>query len=76
MAFTTWAALRTAIKDALADHIAGKPFVQSFALEGGPSFTFKNIREAKELIQMTYEMEALESAGDASVCVSYGAYHK
>lgn len=76
MAFTTWTALRTAIKDALADHIAGKPFVQSFTLDGGPSFTFRSVEEAKKLIEMTYQMEALESAGDASVCVSYGAYRK
>jgi len=41
MAFTTWAALRTAMKDALADHYATGKFVGTYTI-GARTVQYKN----------------------------------
>jgi len=71
MAFTTWAALRTAMKDALADHYATGNFVGSYAI-GNRQIKYKTEDEFFRALEMTYKMEALESAGDRASMVSYG----
>ena len=71
MAFTTWAALRTDIKNAIANHVAGTPCVGDYSI-GGRSLKYRTFDELIGLIEKTYQIEALESAGDTSQMVSYG----
>ena len=75
MAFSSWTALRTAIKDAIADHIAGDPCVGEFS-KGRITLRFRTFQELTELYEKTYQLEALESAGDRSVMVSYGRHRR
>ena len=71
MAFTTWDALRTAIKDAIADHVAGTPCTGEYSM-GSRRLKYRTFDELMGLIEKTYQLEALESAGDSSKMVSYG----
>jgi len=71
MAFTTWAVLRTAIKDALSNHIAGTPCTGEYAI-GNRRLRYRTFDELMGLLEKTYQLEALENAGDPSVMVSYG----
>jgi hypothetical protein len=70
-AFSTWSALRAAIKDALADWAAGRPTVKEFS-HGTRTFKFANPEELMAFYERTYNLEALESAGDRSTTVIYG----
>lgn len=72
MAFTTWAALRTSIKDAIADSIAGSPCTGSFALPNGRTMTYRSYDELINLLSKTYTLESLETPGSPSTRVSYG----
>lgn len=72
MAFTTWTALRLAIKDAIADHVAGSPCTGSYSI-GGKTLQYRSYRELLDLYQRTYEMESLENAGVKSSRVSFGS---
>lgn len=69
--FSTWAALRTAVKDAIADYLAGKPFVSEFA-HGERTFKFRGIEEMTDFLERTHRLEALESTGDRSTALIYG----
>ena len=73
MAFTSWPVLRTAIKDALADHIAGSPMSGEYSI-GNRRLKYRSYDELLALLKLTYEMEGLESAGNPSSMVSYGRY--
>ena len=75
MAFTTWTALRTAIKDALADHIAGEPCVGNYTIMGR-TLQYKNFRELTDLYEKTYVLESMESTGNPASRVSYGRYRR
>lgn len=75
MAFTTWAALRTAIKDAIADHVDGSPCTGSYEIEGR-KMTYRNFNELTRLYQKTYVLEALEDSGKPSQMVSYGRHRR
>jgi DNA phosphorothioation-dependent restriction protein DptG len=68
--FSTWAALRTAIKDAIADHLAGQPLVSEFD-HGGRRFKFRSIDEMADFLERTYKLEAMESSGDRSTTTLY-----
>jgi len=68
--FSTWAALRTAIKDAIANHVANTPLVGSYAIMGY-DLKYRNYDELIGLLQKTYELEALESIGDQTLMTSY-----
>ncbi|MFA7096864.1 MAG: hypothetical protein WC383_10355 [Gammaproteobacteria bacterium] len=70
-AFTTWADLRSAVKDALADWAAGKPLVKEFS-HGERTFKFSSPEELMRFYQRTYQLEALDSQGDRSTSVIYG----
>lgn len=71
MAFTTWTALRTAMKDAYADHIASGSFAGSYSM-GGRSLTYRSEKEFWDCYERTYRLEALETTGDPGTRVSYG----
>jgi len=73
--FTSWTALRTAIKDKLADSIAGSPMTGEYAI-GNRRLKYRTYDELVDLLKKTYELEALESAGDPSVTISYGRYRR
>ena len=73
MAFTTWAALRTAIKDAIADHVAGDACTGSYSI-GNRSLTYRSFEELVELLEKTYTLENLESSGARSQMVSVGRH--
>jgi hypothetical protein len=73
--FSTWAALRTAILDALATYVDGSPCTGSYSI-GSRTMNYRSIKELKELYQMTFELEAIENAGDSSGMVSYARYSR
>ena len=75
MAFSTWAALRTAIKDAIADHIAGTPITGSYS-KGNRTLTYRSYDELVGLLEKTYQLEALESSGDRSQMTSHGRHRR
>lgn len=70
-AFTTWTALRTAIKDAMANALAGDPYTAEFGM-GRHRFVAKSFDELTGLLEKSYTLEALESSGDRSTRVSFG----
>ena len=73
--FTTWTALRTAIKDAIADHIAGTPCTGEYAI-GNRRMKYRTYAELIDLLEKTYELEALENAGSPANMVSYGRHRR
>jgi len=68
--FSTWAALRTAIKDAIANHVANTPLVGSYAIMGY-DLKYRTYDELLNLYQKTFDLEAMESTGDQTTMVSY-----
>lgn len=68
--FSTWAALRTAIKDAIANHVANTPLVGSYAIMGY-DLKYRSYEELIDLFQKTFILEQLESAGDQTQMTSY-----
>ena len=68
--FSTWAALRTAIKDAIANHVANTPLTGSYSIMGF-DLRYKNYEELVDLLQKTYVLEELENTGDRNTIVSY-----
>ena len=75
MAFTTWAALRTAIKDAIASYVDGSPITGSYSI-GGRMVQYRSIDDLKKLLQLTYDMETMEGGGDPATRVSYGRHRR
>ena len=73
--FSTWAALRTAIKNAIANHVENTPLVGSYAIMGY-DLKYKTYEELITLFHKTFELEALESTGDNSTMVSYSRYRR
>lgn len=73
--FTTWAALRTAVKDAIANYVAGAPCTGEYSM-GGRTMKYRSIKELRELYEMTYDLEAIENAGQCSTMTSYGRYSR
>ena len=68
--FTTWTALRTAIKDAIANHIANTPLTGSYSIMGF-DLKYRNYEELLQLYQKTFDLEAMETSGDKGAIVSY-----
>lgn len=75
MSFTTWAALRTAIKDAIADHVAGSPCIGEYSFKNR-QIKYRTFEELCGLLTKTYKLESLETAGDPSTRVSYGRWRR
>lgn len=77
MAFTTWSALRTAILDALADHVAGEPMVGEYEI-GDRRFKYNSAESLMDLYKKTFELESVEisnSLGDGGF-VTYGRHRR
>ncbi len=73
--FSTWAALRTAIKDAIANHVANTPLVGSYSIMGY-DLKYRTYEELIDLLQKTYDLEALESTGDHNTMTSYSSFRR
>ena len=75
MAFTTWTALRTAIKDALADHVAGSACVGEYSISGR-SLKYRTYEELIALYEKTWVLEGMESSGSVGIRASYGRHRR
>lgn len=74
MAFISWENLRESLKDALADYVSsGSPITKEYSI-GGRKHVIRDVKELKDLIKLTYEMEDLENSG--SYTVSYGRFKR
>jgi len=73
--FSTWAALRTAIKDAIANHVANTPLVGSYAIMGY-DLKYRTYEELIDLYQKTFVLEQLENTGDRNTMTSYGRHRR
>ena len=69
--FTTWAAMRIAVKDALADYIANGAIESKSYEINGKSRVFRSIKEFNDLLDLIDAQEYRESAGTAASCTSY-----
>jgi len=69
--FTTWAALRTAILDGIANAVAGAPMTGEY-YKGSRRLRYRNYDELVALYEKTFVLENLENAGNPSRMVSYG----
>jgi len=72
--FTTWEALRTAIKDAIANHVAGAPCVGEYAI-GSRRLTYRSYEELCKLYEKTFYLEGLENTGSRPRA-SFGRYRR
>jgi len=75
MAFTSWNALRTAIKDAIADHVAGSPCVGEYNISGR-SLKYRTYDELIKLYEKTWVLESMESSGTVGIRASYGRHRR
>lgn len=78
MGFSTWAALRTAIKDAIADRMSSDnpgPCIGSYEM-GGRIYRYRNFNELYELYEKTFKMEAMENGVSTASRVSYGRHRR
>ena len=75
MSFTTWSALRTDIKNAIADPVAGTPCVGSYQI-ADRMLKYRTFEELIGLLEKTYTLEALDSPGSISSRVSYGRHRR
>lgn len=75
MAFTSWSDLRTAIKDAIANQISGAPCVGEYWIKQR-RLTYRTYDELIGLLEKTYQLEALETAGTVSTRKSFGRYRR
>lgn len=73
--FTTWAALRIEILDAIATYVADAPCTGEYSI-GGRTMKYRSIKELRKLYEMTYDLEAIETAGTPGNTVSYGSYSR
>ena len=76
MSFTTWEALRSSIRDAIANQVSNAPCVGSVSLPDGKQLKYRDYEELCGLIQKTYILESLETRPAASNRVSYGGWRR
>ena len=75
MAFTSWSAMISDLKDALADYISGAPITKEYRI-AGRQMVFRDAGEIEGLLDLCRRQEALDSAGDPSKMVSYGRHRR
>jgi len=76
MAFTTWAALLTSLKDALSDHIAnGDPCIGEYEVNGF-HVRYNGPDQLQKWIKFIEKQIAKETAGSPSSRVSYGRHRR
>ena len=75
MSFTSWTALRTAIKDAIADHVAGAACTGSYTI-GDRRMEYRSYDELIGLYEKTFVLESMETPGSIATRVSYGRHRR
>ena len=60
--FTTWAALRDELKNALMALASGSPYTQQYTISGRTHIV-RTASDIKAMIEMTYELESIENGG-------------
>jgi len=76
MAFTTWAAFRSDLKDKIADAVSNGTALTQTAVVSGMTIQYKSLDEAIGWIEKSYKMEALDNIGNPSNMVSYGRHRR
>lgn len=71
MAFSSWSALKTAILDAIADHVAGKPCTGEYEIDG-QRMRYRSFDE----LQRLYEFAHKQAAREARPRPSYGRFRR
>ena len=69
MAFVSWDAVISDLKDKLADYIAGNPMTQEYRI-GGRTHILRSADDIEGLLRMAYRMKAFEDG--SSVRTSHG----
>lgn len=73
--FSTWASVRTAIKNAIATHVDGDPCIGEYSVEG-VTVKYTSVSDLENLYQMTFRMEALDSTPTRTTRTSVGSYRR
>lgn len=73
--FTTWSDLRTALKDAIAAHVAGNPCRGSYSISGR-SISYRSFDELVSLYEKTFDLERLDSPGTIQDRIAYGRHRR
>jgi hypothetical protein len=71
MAFTTWDALITEIKNNIQAHLSDNCAIGQYELPGGKKVTYRSVDELFKTLKYAMQMKALE---DTEHLVSYGYY--
>jgi hypothetical protein len=73
--FTTWTDLRVAIKDAIANHVAGNPCRGSYSISGR-SITYRSFDELINLYEKTFQLEKLDDPVTIKDRIAYGRHRR
>ena len=73
--FSTWGAVRTAIKNAIATHADGDPCIGEYSVEG-VTVKYTSVTDLENLYKMTFRMEALDSTPTRSSRTSVGSHRR
>ena len=71
MAFTSWEALKTAILDAIADHVAGKPCTGEYEIDG-QRMKYRSFDE----LQRLYDFALTQASRASRPRPSFGRYRR
>jgi len=74
--FSTWAAIRSDIKDKLADFANTGEFMTVQYRKGDFLREIRSVDEAMKFLQLTYKMESLEFAASNGITKSYGSHRR
>jgi len=76
MAFTSWEAVRTSLKDALQDHITNGKALVGMVTINGRQLQYNGLQSVMDLLEATYKLESLDTAGSRTTRVSYGRFRR
>lgn len=76
MAFTTWAAFRTTLLDAIQSHVEGQPMTGDVSLPDGTRIRYNSVDDARKWLEFADFQIAKETAGSRSSRVSYGQHRR
>jgi len=75
MAFTSWAAVREDLQDAIADMAGGAPGTKQYSI-GGKTMVFRDVQQIKDFYKMTYELESLDDSGNPATMRSFSRHRR
>jgi len=75
MAFTTWAALETSVKDLIADHITNGTVLVGQVSAGDKTISYRKIEDLYAILDMARKMQAIENIS-ATSRVSYSRWRR